>query len=228
MASLHKAENKMQAITSPNRRSGLALIIALAVPFAAAAIGARATNNSVNTWYKTLRKPSWNPPGWVFGPVWTVLYAMMGIASWLVWRSGNEATGDNQTSMTANQQQAVRGALILYGVHLVLNTLWSVLFFGQRNLKWALIEIVVLWSMIAATLTSFYRIRRAAGWLLVPYLLWCSFAAVLNATIWRMNRQNFLARLWEKPFWRRGYSSVPSMTFKALLDYVKRKADSTW
>ncbi|CAN5769557.1 hypothetical protein BH10CHL1_BH10CHL1_41130 [soil metagenome] len=203
MASSHETQ-KPQAILHQGKRNWLALIVALAAPFAAAAIGARATNNSVNTWYKTLRKPAWNPPSWVFGPVWTVLYTMMGIASWLVWRSSNQSTTPNATDITPSKQQAVKGALALYGVHLVLNTLWSVLFFGQRNIKWAFIELVVLWSMIVATLTSFYRIRRTAGLLLVPYLLWCSFAAVLNATIWRMNRHNFLAQLWEKPFWRRG------------------------
>ncbi len=204
MASLKATQQKAQAITRPDKHSLLALVVALAIPFAAAAIGAQATNDSVNTWYKTLRKPAWNPPSWVFGPVWTLLYTMMGVASWLVWRSGNQPTLGNGTDLASTDQpKIVRRALALYGVHLVLNTLWSILFFGQRNIKWALVEIIVLWSMIVATLASFYRIKRTAGLLLVPYLLWCSFAAVLNATIWRMNRHNFIARLWENPFWHR-------------------------
>ena len=184
------------------RNGALPLSIALIIPFMAAAIGVRATSESVNTWYKTLRKPTWNPPPWIFGPVWTVLYTMMGIASWLVWRSGHEAK--QGAIAEPSKQQAVNRALVLYGVHLVFNTLWTLIFFGQRNIKWALVEIVVLWGLIASTLTGFYRIKPAAGWLLVPYLLWSTFATILNATIWQMNRRNFLARLWENPFWSRG------------------------
>jgi len=188
------SKNIKNAPTTPNRQ-WVALGVALAVPFVAAAIGGRATGKSVNTWYRTLRKPAWNPPGWVFGPVWTVLYTMMGIASWQVWRSGNGPTLEDNTLVEPAKKRVVNGALALYGVHLGFNVFWSVLFFGQRNIKWALAEIFVLWALIAATLVRFYRIKPEAGLLLVPYLLWSTFAAVLNATIWRMNRGNLLARL---------------------------------
>lgn len=189
--------------TKPQKWQWLALVIALAVPFLAAAIGAQATDRSVNTWYRTLRKPTWNPPSWVFGPVWSTLYTLMGIASWLVWRSGTGPTLENGALVEPNQKQTVNNALTLYGVHLVFNALWSVLFFGKRNIKWALAEVVVLWALIGATLVRFYQIKRVAGLLLVPYLLWSTFAMVLNANIWQMNRRNFFARLWEKPLWGR-------------------------
>ena len=210
MSAMNKGEIAEALGSSPTKQSsqkmnsGFALIIALALPFAAAALGAQATNGSVNTWYRTLRKPAWNPPSWVFGPVWTVLYTLMGIASWLVWRSGNGPTLENGTLIDSSKKRVVNGALTLYGVHLLFNGLWSVLFFGKRNIKWALIEIVVLWGLIGATLIRFYRIKPLAGWLLAPYLLWSTFATVLNAKLWQLNRRNFLARLWTRPFWRKG------------------------
>ncbi len=192
-----------QTPAKPQNQQWWALVIALALPFAAAAIGARSTNQSVNTWYRTLRKPSWNPPSWVFGPVWTTLYTLMGIASWLVWRSGTGPMLENGELVEPDKKATVNSALTLYGVHLIFNTLWSVLFFGKRNIKWALAEVIVLWGLIGATTVRFYQIKRVAGLLLVPYLLWSTFAAVLNATIWKMNRRNFFARFWEKPLWSR-------------------------
>lgn len=125
-------------------------------------------------WYAQLRKPSWNPPSWLFGPVWTALYTMMAISAWLVWRRGGFA---------ANARP-----LGLFAVQLVFNALWSWLFFGLKNPALALIDIVLLWVAIAATLAAFYRVHRVAGWLLVPYLAWVSFATVLNATLWLLNR----------------------------------------
>ena len=182
----------------------LALLVALALPFVAAAIGASATGNAVNTWYRTLRKPAWNPPSWIFGPVWTALYTMMGIASWLVWRSAHGPTVQNGALLNSQKKRMVNRALALYGIHLVFNALWSVLFFGRRNIQAALAEVVVLWGLIVATLLDFYRIKPAAGWLLAPYLLWTTFATLLNAKIWQLNRRNFWAQLWGRPFWRRG------------------------
>jgi translocator protein len=167
------------------RNSGaVALVIALVAPFVAAAVGGAATSSSVSTWYKTLKKPSWNPPPWIFGPVWTLLYALMGVASWLVWKEGR--SGNEDGFSTSAESQA---ALKLYGVHLVFNALWSILFFGLRRIGWATAEIAVLWSLIAATLTRFYRINPLAGMLLVPYLLWGSFASVLNIKLWQLNRK---------------------------------------
>jgi benzodiazapine receptor len=152
-----------------------ALVIALAAPFVVAAIGGIATGSSVSTWYPTLNKPAWNPPAWIFGPVWTLLYLMMGIASWLVWQK----RGQNEAP--------VRRALGWYGLQLGLNLGWSVIFFGLRQVGLALIEIVALWSALLITIVKFRRIRRDAAGLLLPYLLWTTFATALNAAIWWLN-----------------------------------------
>jgi tryptophan-rich sensory protein len=154
----------------------IALVIALAVPFVVAAIGGIATGSSVSSWYPILKKPVWTPPAWVFGPVWTLLYLMMGIASWLVWQK------------RAKNQTQVRRALDWYGLQLGLNLFWSVIFFGLQQIGLALIEIVVLWSALLMTIIKFGRIRRAAAGLLLPYLLWTTFATALNAAIWWLNR----------------------------------------
>ncbi|HRW11314.1 MAG TPA: tryptophan-rich sensory protein [Caldilineaceae bacterium] len=164
-----------------------ALAIALATPFVAAAVGGVATSSSSATWYRRLRKPDWNPPGWIFGPVWNTLYLMMGFASWLVWRRRDDKQGWFGIG-GKSQRVEVDGALRLYGIHLVFNALWSVIFFGLRRVDWALAELLVLWSLILTTLARFYEIDKRAGWLLVPYQLWATFATVLNFTIWRMNR----------------------------------------
>lgn len=125
-------------------------------------------------WYLTLNKPSWNPPGWVFGPVWTLLYTMMAIAAWLVWRKGGIAKQ--------------RRPLTLFAVQLLLNALWTPLFFGLHMLGVAFAEIILLWIAILATILAFRKVSPSAAWLLVPYLLWVTFAAILNATLWWMNR----------------------------------------
>ena len=162
-----------------NRKSNIvAFVIALAVPFTVAAIGGIVTSSSVSTWYQTLNKPAWNPPAWVFGPVWTVLYFMMGLASWLVWRRRSQ-----------NEAQ-VRSALGWYGLQLSLNLGWSVIFFGLQQIGLALIEIVALWSTLLLTTVKFWHIRRAAAGLLLPYLLWTTFATALNAAIWWLNVNN--------------------------------------
>lgn len=124
-------------------------------------------------WYAALTKPSWNPPAWVFGPAWSALYLMMGIAAWRVWRATH-----------VRREQALR----LWGIQLVLNALWSPLFFGWHRLDLALLEILVLLGFIAATARSFWRIDRGAGLLLLPYLAWVGFAAFLNFTLWDLNR----------------------------------------
>ncbi len=140
--------------------------------FAAAAIGGAITATSVDTWYATLAKPWFNPPAWVFGPVWTVLYAMMAAAAWLVWRRG---------------RGVARPALALFVVQLALNVGWSGLFFGLRSPGLALIEIVLLWLAIAATAAAFARHDKVAAWLMLPYLGWVTFAAALNAAIWHLS-----------------------------------------
>jgi benzodiazapine receptor len=152
----------------------LMLALFIAVTFAAAGLGAFFTSTSVSHWYPTLRKPSWNPPGWIFGPVWTVLYLMMAVAAWLIWRKQGF---DGAT-----------GALGLFALQLALNALWSPLFFGLRNPLAGLVDIVPLWAAILATLVCFWKISPLAGALLAPYWLWVCFATALNFMIWRMNR----------------------------------------
>jgi tryptophan-rich sensory protein len=151
----------------------LGLAVLLVVCFAVAGIGGAVTSPQIGDWYAALTKPSWNPPDWVFGPVWSVLYFCMAVAAWLVWR-----------------QKGVVGAggpLALFGVQLVLNVLWSCLFFGLRSPGLAFAEILLLWAAIAATMVAFWRRSVPAGLLFVPYLAWVSFASVLNFTIWRLN-----------------------------------------
>lgn len=141
--------------------------------FAAAAIGQFFTIQSVREWYPTLAKPSWTPPAWLFGPVWTTLYLMMGTAAFLVWKRAGFASG--------------RVALTLFFGQLVLNAAWSIIFFGMRRPGLAVVEIIALWLAILATTIAFFRISRPAGALLAPYLLWTTFATGLNFAIWRLN-----------------------------------------
>jgi tryptophan-rich sensory protein len=155
-------------------RPALMLIGFLLASFAAAAIGNVFTADGVRDWYPTLAKPTWTPPGWLFGPVWTVLYICIGVAGWLVWRRAGFA--------------GARVAMIVFGVQLALNALWSVLFFGMRQPGWAFVEIVLLWIAIAGTIIAFWRHSRPASLLLAPYLLWVTFASALNFAIWQLNR----------------------------------------
>jgi len=148
------------------------LLMWIAVCFLAAAIGASASVQA-GAFYAELVRPDWAPPAALFGPVWTLLYAMMAVAAWLVWMR--------------RDSRPVRLALAFFVTQLALNALWSWLFFGWQLGALAFLDIVVLWVMIAITLVLFWRIRPLAGWLLVPYLAWVTFAAVLNYRIWRLN-----------------------------------------
>jgi tryptophan-rich sensory protein len=142
----------------------------------AGAVGSIYTYKGVREWYPNLEKPSFTLPSWVFAPVWTVLYAMMGLSLYLASeRRSEEDEGLWQASKA------------LFGIQLILNVLWSYVFFGRRSPGWALVEILFLWAAIVATTLAFYRISRTAGLLLLPYLLWSSFAVVLNGSIWRLN-----------------------------------------
>ena len=155
------------------------LVIAIAVSEVAGIIGAFFTTPSIAGWYAGIVKPALNPPAWVFGPVWTTLFALMGIAAFLIWSSYAEASAD--------KKKGIKVALILFGTQLVLNTLWSIIFFGLHSPGGALIEIVFLWLAILATIIAFYKISKLAAWLLVPYILWVSFAMYLNYAIWALN-----------------------------------------
>jgi len=153
----------------------IALIIAVLIPQVVGGLSALSTFGAVRDWYPTLVRPEIAPPSWVFGPVWTLLYLMMGIASWLVWqRRGVEPRATL--------------ALGLYVVQLLLNGGWTPVFFTLHALGWALVVIVVLLGLIAATAWAFWQVSRPAGLLLVPYLLWVCFATALNYEFWRLNR----------------------------------------
>lgn len=152
----------------------LKVVFSILICQGAGFLGSLATTPSIATWYKTLAKPSFSPPNAVFGPVWITLYLMMSIALFLVWKQGGATKG-------------VKPALIIFFVQLALNTLWSILFFGLHQPMWAFFEIVILWLFILLTLIVFWRLSRAAGLLLLPYLLWVSFASALNFAIWRLN-----------------------------------------
>ena len=134
------------------------------------------TRSAIITWYPTLVKPSFNPPNWIFAPVWSMLYIMMGVAAGLVW------------NRIDHEKETVKNALIFFAVQLGLNALWSFLFFGLKNPLLAGVEIIVLWLMIYETYTKFAKINSIAGYLFLPYLLWVSFAMVLNGSIWWLNR----------------------------------------
>jgi len=152
----------------------LALLGFLLASFAAATIGGLATASSVGSWYLTLHKPAWNPPGWLFGPVWSVLYTCMGVAAWRIWL--REASAPRS------------GALRLFFVQLALNALWSCLFFGLRNPGLALLEVIIFLTVLVLVQMRFWRLDRLAGRLWLPYLAWVSFATVLNGTVWWLNR----------------------------------------
>ena len=156
---------------SPGRQV-LALAVFFAACFGAAGLGSLFTAFSLGSWYDALAKPSWTPPSWVFGPVWTLLYALMAIAGWLVWRHGGDAAPP---------------ALGWFTAQLVLNVGWSAAFFGLRMPGLACLEILALWLAIAATLVASWRVSGLAALLLAPYLVWVSFAAILNVAIWRLN-----------------------------------------
>ncbi|HNW30573.1 MAG TPA: tryptophan-rich sensory protein [Spirochaetota bacterium] len=150
------------------------LIASVIIPQAVGGIGALMTEPSVRSWYAGLAKPAFNPPDWIFGPVWTALYLMMGIALYLVWKKGLSG-------------KEARIAVTAFGIQLFLNLAWSFLFFYLRMPFAAFIEIILLWIAIAATMAAFARVSLAACCLLVPYLLWVSFASVLNFFLWRLN-----------------------------------------
>jgi len=147
------------------------LILAIVICQAAGLVGSIFTVPSIPTWYATLQKPSFSPPNWIFAPVWTILFTLMGISLYLVWRKGRG-------------NKNVRNALLIFAVQLVLNVLWSVLFFGLQSPLYAFVEIIVLWAAILFTILKFFKVSKNAALLLIPYILWVSFAAYLNYSIW--------------------------------------------
>ena len=153
-------------------KQAFSLVLCVVICQLAGAVGSVFTISAIPSWYSTLAKPALNPPGWIFGPVWVVLYLLMGIALWLIWRS--------------NSKEKTK-AIWLFGAQLVLNAVWSPIFFGARSIGDALVVIVLLWAAIVLTILVFKKISKAAAWLLVPYILWVSFALYLNFAIWILN-----------------------------------------
>jgi benzodiazapine receptor len=158
---------------STRKRDTIGFFVFLGICLAVSAFGGIATASSVGTWYQALAKPSFNPPDWLFAPVWTALYFMMAVAGWRVWRRDG--------------LRDAWWALSLFGLQLMLNLAWSIVFFGLRSIGAALIEIVVLLIAVLATTVVFWRRDRAAGALFVPYASWVAFATVLNAALWQLN-----------------------------------------
>ncbi len=152
----------------------LKCIIAIFIPVATGAISGFFTVSGVDSWYQIIQKPSWNPPSWIFAPVWTTLYIMMGIALYLVWRSGE-------------RKPLKKTAIWLFALQLLLNFSWSFIFFYKQEPGLAFAELLCLWLMILATIFVFAKISKLAAWLLVPYISWVSFASILNFTIWKLN-----------------------------------------
>ncbi|MBP6022090.1 TspO/MBR family protein [Ferruginibacter sp.] len=151
------------------------LFISILIPLLVGGIAGYFTSSGVEGWYATANKPWFNPPNWIFAPVWTTLYVMMGIAFYLVWRTETISSSVKQT------------AVILFVIQLTLNFFWSLIFFKLQQPGWAFAEIIVMWLAILFTILWFGKISSTAAWLLVPYICWVSFASVLNYAIWKLN-----------------------------------------
>jgi benzodiazapine receptor len=156
-------------------KNAVGIVVSIVVCELAGVVGSLFTASSIPGWYAGLTKPSFNPPNWIFGPVWTVLYAMMGVAAYIVFAKGLKTPG-------------VKLALTIFAAQLLLNTLWSIVFFGAHKILAAVVIIVLLWALILATILLFHKISRPAAYLLVPYILWVGFAAVLNISLYALNR----------------------------------------
>ena len=151
----------------------LKILVASTISLSLGLASGFSTISSINNWYQFIEKPSFNPPNWIFGPVWTVLYIAMGVSFALVWNAGHAAK---------------KRALTVFGIQFILNLLWSFLFFNQHWLGLAFAEILIMWSLIILTIKLIYPIHKAAAYLLIPYLLWVSFASILNGAIWYLNK----------------------------------------
>ena len=154
--------------------NNLKFIISILLPMIIGGISGSFTSASINTWYVTLNKPWFNPPNWIFGPVWTLLYLMMGIAFYMIWKS---------EAVNAVKQTAV----ILFAAQLLVNFLWSLIFFYLKQPGWAMIDIILMWILIVATIFSYGKISSTAAWLMLPYICWVSFAMILNFYLWKLN-----------------------------------------
>ena len=158
-----------------NLKNILVLLLLILIPLAAGFISSLTTRDNQSEQYTEFKQPKFAPPSWLFGPVWTILYILMGVATFLVWKVG---------AANAN----VKTALIIFGIQLIFNMLWTYLFFGLNLRGVAFVEIILLWGLILTNIILYWRIKPVAGILLLPYILWVSFASVLNFSIWRLNK----------------------------------------
>jgi tryptophan-rich sensory protein len=156
-------------------KNWIKLVISIAIPQIIGISSVFFTITNVGRWYQQIKRPEWNPPNWIFGPVWTILYIMMGVALYLIWKSN-----------VAKEKK--RTAIILWSVQLLFNFFWSFIFFNQHQIGLALVEIICLWVLLLLNIFSFAKINKTAAWLLVPYISWVSFAAILNYAIWELNK----------------------------------------
>ncbi|HZF64104.1 MAG TPA: TspO/MBR family protein [Chitinophagaceae bacterium] len=152
----------------------LKLLVSLLLPLMVGFTASNFTETGEGSWYRSIQKPEWNPPNWVFAPVWTLLYVLMGIALYLVWK--------------LNPSRQRNFAMGFWAGQMVLNFLWSFIFFRQEEIGWAQVEITALWLSIFFTILAFAKISKLSAWLLVPYISWVSFAAILNFAIWQLNK----------------------------------------
>jgi len=155
-------------------KNWIKLVISIAVPLVIGGIAGMFTSTEIAGWFQTINKPAWQPPNWVFGPVWTALYILMGISFYLIWQS-------------PAPKNTKRIAITLWIIQLVFNFFWSFIFFKKHQIDWALGEILVLWFFILLTMLFFGRIRSLAAWLMVPYISWVTFASLLTYTIYQLN-----------------------------------------
>jgi len=153
----------------------LKLVFSLLICQLAGFVGSLFTSPAIPGWYQTLEKPFFTPPSWLFAPAWITLYLLMGIALFLVLRKGLKKKG-------------IKIALIFFFIQLFLNSLWSIIFFGLKSPFWAFMEIIILWLFILLTIIKFFKISKASGWLMIPYILWVTFASILNFSIFYLNR----------------------------------------
>ena len=163
-----------------NSRAWVKAALFIAVCEIAGLFGSLFTAPEIPTWYATLAKPALNPPGWIFGPVWTLLYALMGIAAYIVWEQYAK-------TKVKKRKKAIAFALWIFAAQLALNTTWSIVFFGLHNPAWAFADLVAMWLLILATIYLFRPIAKPAAYLLIPYILWVTFAGYLNFSIWLLN-----------------------------------------
>jgi len=164
----------MMNMGSFNYREIPKLIISIIIVFLAGAVGTVSTLPQITTWYAALPKPAWTPPNWAFGPVWSTLYVLMGIALFLVWRQGLN-------------KKIVRYAILIFAAQLVINVIWSLVFFGTHNIFGGLIMVIILWIAILVNIIVFYMVTKPAGLILIPYLVWVTIAGYLNYSVYFLN-----------------------------------------